>query len=142
MGGALGVKKLNSATPLIQNHLRTLLMGPMYYIGRDSQAEDQLLREGQHWQALRDGTHDLLRLLLTTRVAPTGNAPSGDILCSLPDPVSTISPRQRSAAPATAPPLGLQQGHKPTRAATPHQRTIDLPQDTSGGAQIHTRLCQ
>jgi len=34
-GGALGVQKLNSATPLIQRQPRRLPMESMYYIGLD-----------------------------------------------------------------------------------------------------------
>src|SRR5712692_11414210 len=46
-GGALGVQKLNSATPLIQSQRRRLLDG-QYVLHRPgcSQENDQLLREG------------------------------------------------------------------------------------------------
>src|SRR6266851_7120388 len=53
-GGALGVKKLNSATTLIQTQPRRLLHGD-YVLHRFgcSQENDQLLREGRQWPYLR-----------------------------------------------------------------------------------------
>src|SRR5258708_6934924 len=53
-GGALGVKKLNSATALIQIQPRRLPHGD-YVLHRFgcSQENDQLLREGRQWPYLR-----------------------------------------------------------------------------------------
>src|SRR5712691_7158811 len=53
-GGALGVKKLNSATALIQMQPRRLPHGN-YVLHRFgcSQENDQLLREGRQWPYLR-----------------------------------------------------------------------------------------